>query len=180
MAQSSTSHVPPPRTSKKSQSNIDPDFEYDFVQRRIDQLGDSRIGDSRARSSCSFAVFSRFHSFKADDRVSCDLSGPSYSSGHFYRASQLAQLQRDKLALELEVLKLYAAAVETKVADGAETSKPGTARNKRTIDWLHEFCSGALTLDFEKLELADFVAGFLTMIKPYETTRKEVMLQLLE
>ena len=93
---------------------------------------------------------------------------------------QLAQLQRDKLALELEVLKLRAAAVETKVADGAETSKPGTARKKRTIDWPHEFCSGAPTLDFEKLELADFVAGFLTMIKPYETPRKEVMLQLLK
>lgn len=43
---------------------------------------------------------------------------------------QLAQLQRDKLALELDVLKLRAAAVETKVADGAETSKPGTARKK--------------------------------------------------
>lgn len=89
-------------------------------------------------------------------------------------------MQRDKLALELEVLKLRAAAVETKVADGAESSKPGRARKKRTIDWPHEFCSGAATLDFEKLELADFVAGFLTMIKPYETTRKEVMLQLLE
>ena len=93
---------------------------------------------------------------------------------------QLAQLQRDKLALELEVLKLRAAAVETKVADGAESSKSGTARKKCTIDWPHEFCPGAQTLDFEKLELADFAAGFLSMIKPYETARKEVMLQLLE
>ncbi len=47
---------------------------------------------------------------------------------------QLAQLQRDKLALELEVLKLCAADVETKVADGEESSKPGMARKKRTID----------------------------------------------
>lgn len=93
---------------------------------------------------------------------------------------QLAQLQRDKLALELEVLKLRAAVVETKEADGAESKKPGTTRKKRTIDWPHEFCSGAPTSDLEKLELADFVAGFLKMIKPYEGTRKEVMLQLLE
>ena len=28
--------------------------------------------------------------------------------------------------------------------------------------------------------MADFVAGFLTMIKPYETTHKVVMLQRLE
>ena len=93
---------------------------------------------------------------------------------------QLAQLQRDKLALELEVLKLRAAAVETKVADGTESSKPGKARKKRTIDWPHKFSTGAPTLDFEKLELADIVAGFLKMIKPYKATRKEVMLQLLE
>ncbi len=36
--------------------------------------------------------------------------------------------------------------------------------------------SDAPTLDFEKLELADFVAGYIAMIKPYEATRKEVML----
>ena len=93
---------------------------------------------------------------------------------------QLAQLQRDKLALELEVLKFRAAAVETKVTDGAESSKPATARKKRTVDWPHKFSTGAPTLDFEKLELAEFVAGFLKMIKPYEATRKEIMLQLLE
>ena len=93
---------------------------------------------------------------------------------------QQAQLQRDKLALELEVFKLCAAAVETKVADGAESSKPGATRKKRTIDSPHEFCSGAPTLDFEKLELANFVAGFLKMIQPYEGTCKEVMLELLE
>jgi len=45
---------------------------------------------------------------------------------------ELAQLQRDKLALELEVLKLRAAAAETKV-EGVE-SKPSTTRKKRTID----------------------------------------------
>ena len=50
---------------------------------------------------------------------------------------QLAQLQRDKLALELEVLKLSATAVETKVANGTESSKPGMVRKKRTIDWPH-------------------------------------------
>ena len=38
MALSSTSPVPPRRTSRTVKPNIDPDFEYDFVQRRIDQL----------------------------------------------------------------------------------------------------------------------------------------------
>ena len=40
----------------------------------------------------------------------------------------LAQLQRDKLALELEVLKLRTAAAETKFTDGADPSKSGKER----------------------------------------------------
>ena len=92
----------------------------------------------------------------------------------------LAQMQRDKLALELEVLKLRTAAAETKFTDGADPSKSGKERKKRTIDWPHEFCPGVPTSDLEKLELADFVAGFLKMIKPYEATRKEVELLMLK
>ena len=63
---------------------------------------------------------------------------------------------------------------------GEATTGNASAVRRLTLDWPHEFCPGAPTSDFEKLELVDFVAGFLNMIKPYEATRKEVMLQLLE
>lgn len=69
-------------------------------------------------------------------------------------------------------------AADGKVPEGSESTKSSTARKKRTIDCPHEFCSGAPTLELDKLELTDFVSGFLAMIKPY--ARKEVMLQLLE
>ena len=52
---------------------------------------------------------------------------------------ELAHLQPDKLALELEVLKLRAATIETEVADGADSSKLSRARKKHTIDWPHDF-----------------------------------------
>lgn len=88
---------------------------------------------------------------------------------------ELAQLQWDKLALELEVLKLHVAAAEH-MAKGVESSQQSKTKKKRTIDWPQEFCSGAPTLEFEKLEMANFVAGFLAMVKPYEAKRTEVML----
>jgi len=181
MALSSTSPVPPRRTSRKVKPNIDPDFEYDFVQRRIDQL-DHELAASGLSPHVPI-VPSPSSRVSIPSRQMTETPVTSQAPVTVQAISselQLAQLQRDKLALELEVLKLRAAAVETKVADGTEPSKPGAARKKRTIDWPHEFCSGAPTLDFEKLELADFVAGFLAMIKPYEAPRKEVMLQLLE
>ena len=49
---------------------------------------------------------------------------------------QLAQLQRDRLALELEVLKLRTAAAETKFTDGADSSKSSKERKKRTASAL--------------------------------------------
>lgn len=181
MAQSSTSPVLPQRTSRKVKPNIDPDFEYGFVQRRIDQL-DRELATSGLLPHVPHVPSPPSH-VSIPSRQTTESPVTSQEPVTVQAIStelQLAQLQQDKLALELEVLKLHAAAAETKVADGVESFKPGTARKKRTIDWPHEFCSGAPTLDFEKLELADFVAGFLAMIKPYEATRKEVMLQLLE
>ena len=65
-----------------------------------------------------------FHSFKADDRISCDLSGcRPYSSNNFLRASTRP-------------------AAETKFTDGADPSKSGKERKKtynqlapRVLSW---------------------------------------------
>lgn len=174
--QDSTSPVLPRRSGRKVKPNRDPDYEY--VQMRIDQL-DRELAAS-GLSPRAPLITSHAHG-SHDSPSSRQLSDPPVavpSTSALTAEIELAQLQRDKLALELEVLKLRAAAAETKV-EGVE-SKPSTTRKKRTIDWPHEFCSGAPTLEFEKLEMADFVAGFLAMVKPYEAKRKEVMLQLLE
>ena len=169
MAQAASSSLPLRRTSRKIKPKVDPDFEYDYVQQRIDQLDRelaasglsprvSQVPSSPGRSSIPLRQMTESPATSQP----ADLTAQTISS-----ELHLAQLQRDKLALELEVLKLRTAAAETKFTDGADPSKSGKERKKRTIDWPHEFCPGVPTSDFEKLELADFVAGFLKMIKPY-------------
>jgi len=78
---------------------------------------------------------------------------------------KLVELQRDKLALELEVLKLRkASTADTTLSkdanDGVDPAKSGSTRKKHTIDWPHEFCPGAPINEFEKFMLTDFVTGF--------------------
>ena len=182
MAQAASSFLPLRRTSRKIKPKVDPDFEYDYVQQRIDQLDrelaasglSPRVSQVPSSPGRPYIPLRQMTESPATSQAA-DLTAQTISS-----ELHLAQLRRDKLALELEVLKLRTAAAETKFTDGADPSKSGKERKKRTIDWPHEFCPGAPTSDFEKLGLADFVAGFLKMIKPYEATRKEVMLQLLE
>ena len=67
------------------------------------------------------------------------------------------------------------------------TSNSGTqpiaehTRKKRTVDWPHEFAPGNFSsVDYDKLELPDFVGGFLSMIKSYDAPLKSAMLELLE
>ena len=52
---------------------------------------------------------------------------------------------------------------------------------KRTVDWPHKFAPGNFSsVDYDKLELLDFVGGFLSMIKSYNAPLKSAMLDLLE
>ena len=94
----------------------------------------------------------------------------------------MIEAERDKLALEVELLKLKASfkgKVETCDEDSEErpTSK---SRRKKIIDWPQEFTPGTSQVEYEKLDMSDFVAGFLAMIKPYEAQRKSDMLNILE
>ena len=55
------------------------------------------------------------------------------------------------------------------------------ACKKRTVDWPHKFTPGNFSsIDYDKLELPDFVGGFLSMIKSYDAPLKSAMLELLE
>ena len=47
------------------------------------------------------------------------------------------------------------------------------------IDWPHDFAPGNPS-DYDKIELAKFVTGFLAMIKPHDNLRKSAMLEYLE
>lgn len=83
----------------------------------------------------------------------------------------MVQLQKEKLALELEVLRLrHAPSVfpDDDADDNLKSSKPfDNPRKKRAIDWPHEFAPGTSNpTDYDKLELPHFVTGFLAMIKP--------------
>ena len=83
--------------------------------------------------------------------------------------------------MELEVLKLRKAptaytTLSKDANDGADPVKSRSTGRKRTIDWPHKFWPGAPINKFERLELTDFVAGFLSMIKTYDCLHKEVIL----
>ena len=97
----------------------------------------------------------------------------------------LAQLQKKKLALELEVLRLrHAPSVfpDGDADDNLNSCTPvDNTSKKRAIDWPHEFAPGTSnSIDYDKLELPQFIAGFLAMIKPYDTAKKSAMLDYLE
>ena len=96
---------------------------------------------------------------------------------------RLTEAQNQKLALELEVLRLRRADGSPDANTANSCTQPAAAktRKKRTVYWPHEFapgnfCSG----DYDKLELPDFVAGFLSMIKSYDAPLQSAMLELLE
>jgi hypothetical protein len=92
----------------------------------------------------------------------------------------LVQLQKEKLQLELEVLRLRQSTTISTTDTSVQGQQAAPQRKKRTIDWPHEFSPGmSITSDYDKLELSEFVAGFLTMIKPYQESERLVMLQLL-
>ena len=108
MAQAASSSLPLRRTSRKIKPKVDPDFEYDYVQQRIDQLDRelaasglspcvSQVPSSPGRSSIPLRQMTESPATSQP----ADLTAQTISS-----ELHLAQLQRDKLALELEVLKL--------------------------------------------------------------------------
>ena len=94
--------------------------------------------------------------------------------------ARLLEAERDKLALELELMKLKADLSTNDGEHAPDATRKGKQRKKRQIDWPQEFYAGAFDIEFEKLDMPAFVAGFIAMIKPYEANRKEDMLQLLE
>ena len=98
------------------------------------------------------------------------------NTDHIERELQLVQLQKEKLALELEVLRLR----QSTVLPPASTNSGSTASasvKKRVNDWPQDFVPGtsAITI-YDSLDLPAFVAGYLVMIKHYDTEVNKSML----
>ena len=77
------------------------------------------------------------------------------------------------MALELELLCLKqsqpSTTPKTQSADLGTSASASVARKKLHVDWPQHFCSGtSTTVDYDKLDLSGFVAGYLAMIKTYE------------
>lgn len=113
------------------------------------------------------------------------LSSPASPERDLTQEIRLVQLEKEKLALELEVLRLRHGPRVSLDCQADETPNSSASvektRKKRAIDWPHEFAPGnSNSVDYDKLELPQFVAGFLAMIKPYDTAKKSSMLNYLE
>ena len=96
---------------------------------------------------------------------------------------RLTEAQNQKLALELEVLRLRRAdgSADANTANSCTQPAAAKTRKKRTVDWPHEFAPGNFSSgDYDTLDLPDFVAGFLSMIKSYDAPLQSAMLELLE
>ena len=95
---------------------------------------------------------------------------------------QLVQLQKEKLLLELEVLRLkQQSATPPGMLSELEGIKPIQELKKRVIDWPQNFVPGmSASPEFHNLDFSSFVSGFLAMIRPYDIETKECMIDILE
>ena len=98
---------------------------------------------------------------------------------------ELVKLQKEKLALELEVLRLSQAlgpaTPPTTSAAPCATGKSDAGSKKRNIDWPQDFVPGmSMNTEFNSLDLPSFVAGYLAMIRTYDPASNAHMLAILE
>ena len=91
--------------------------------------------------------------------------------------------EKEKLALELEVLRLRQvlgpATPPTTSAAPCATGESDT--KKKIINWPQDFVPGtSIHPEFNSLDLPSFVAGYLAMIRTYDTASNAHMLAILE
>ena len=91
--------------------------------------------------------------------------------------------EKEKLALELEVLRLrQVLGPATPPATSAAPSATGKSdTKKKIIDWPQDFVSGtSINPKCNSLDLTSFIAGYLAMIRTYDTASNALMLAILE
>ena len=174
-------------TSKQSHQLLDPDFLYTDLESQLNDLRLSNLEQEASPSSHLQQAQQADNPPPSSNVPKTNLSPQASPERDLNHEIRLVQLQKEKLALELEVLRLRHAprAALDGQADETPTSSATVdkTKKKRAIDWPHEFAPGnstSVNVDYDKLELPQFVAGFLAMIKPYDTAQKSAMLNYLE
>lgn len=171
------------RSSSKPRPKIpDPGFSYADLQ---GQLYDLHLPDQVHEAFPSSDSKQAVPSPSTSNGPKSHSTLPASPDRDLIQEIRLAQLQKERLALELEVLRLRHApgvSPDGDVDDNLKSPKPvDNTKKKRTIDWPHEFAPGTSnSIDYNKLELPQFVTGFLAMIKPYDMAKKSAMLDYLE
>ena len=181
------------RPKRRSKKVHDPDFLYDFPSGELYQDEDDLHLDEQSDPVPHHQPSSKLSAKPAKPKsatahsapplpLSVKDTGPSTLS--FDQQLQLIQLQKEKLELELKVLSIsrQERPSENTLADfhnhdTVETVEP--RYNKRTIDWPQDFVP-SIQGNYDKLELPEFVSGFLIMIKSYDSLVKDAMLAHLE
>ena len=178
------------RPKRRSKKVYDPDFVYDLPLDSLyqDALNpeqgnpvDPALFEDAPRSSKSTSRTVKVPGASSPPLVTDGDTNPALS---FDQQLQLIKLQKEKLELEVKVLAMSRqerplentfAALSTH--DAGDASEP--RYTKRNIDWPQDYVP-SIQGDYDKLDLPEFVSGFLIMIKTYDSPLKDAMLAHLE
>ena len=170
------------RSTWKTKSTKDEEaFLYDFSLPSVPLSSalDPKVPRDTLESHKSGALLGVAQTLTPQHPFSSDSASPDYLT----QKISLVQAECKKLALELELLRLKREQPPpaTPQSNQGSTAPASTTRKKHTVDWPQDFTQGTSTnLDYDKLELAEFVAGYLAMIKTYDPATTKLMLCHLE
>ena len=174
------------RPKRKSKKVLDPDFQYEFPSSAFlhddlnleKQSNPMTYNQSTKQSTQSPKLKSATALAASSSPIAIDDTASSALS--FDKQLQLLKLQKDKLELELKVLTISRqecppdnTLTDPSLQDAAGSTEPRC--NKHNIDWPQDFVP-SIQGEYDKIELPEFVSGFLTMIKSYDTASKDAML----
>ena len=168
--------------SKQSPQLFDPNFPYADLQ---SQLYDLYLSNQDQEASPSSDLKQADCSPSTSNVPKSHSSSPASPERDLNQEIRLVQLQKEKLTLEFKVLRLRHAPSASLDGQADENLNSSASveknRKKGAVDWPHEFAPGnSNSIDYDKLELPQLVAGFLAMIKPYDPAKKSAMLNYLE
>ena len=177
------------RPERKSKV-LDPDFQYDLPSSAV--LHENlNLEEPSNPAICNQCTKQSTQSSKPESAMALSASSlpiaiddTALSTLSFDQQVQLLKLQKDKLELELKALTTSRqecpsdnTPADPSLQDAAEPTKPQC--NKRNIDWPQDFAP-SIQGEYDKIELPEFVSGFLIMIKSYDKASKDPMLAHLE
>ena len=171
------------RATRKTKSTCNEDFLYDLslppapFASAMEQ-SPSLTGDTEKAETPLTGI----KAFASQQKLLLDDQAPTQNDQLAQRII-LVRAEREKLDLELELLRLKHAQPPTLTPSITDTGKSAaaTTKKKRHVDWSQDFSPGMSTnVEYHKLDLAEFVTGYLSMIKTYNPEATKFMLSHLE